>query len=69
VIYKDAKAFEAPPSVPGAAAHLHLKGYTQKVFPQKVTILKCYINILSENFTYTLWEHQRLLLNLVKGAV
>jgi len=37
---------EAPPSVPGAVAHLHLKGHTQKwpVFahPQKVTNLTFY---------------------------
>jgi len=42
---KEHKLVEAPPPVPGAAAHLHLKGQTQKkwcVFahPQKMTI--CY---------------------------
>jgi hypothetical protein len=47
--------------VPGAAAHLHLKGQTQKrgVFahPQKVTTLTCYIKISVGYFELKLHIH------------
>jgi len=58
---KMTSALEAPPSVSGAAAHLHLKGQTKKrwVFahPQRVTILTCYVKISVWYFELKLHIH------------
>jgi len=52
---------KALPSVPGAAAHLHLKGHTQKrcvlAHLQIVTILTCYIKLYVGNFEQKLHIH------------
>jgi len=74
---KRTQALVAPPPVLGAAAHLHLKGQTQKrrgfANPQKVTILTCYIIISVGYFELELHihplGHQILILYLVKRAL
>jgi len=61
----EARAVKAPPSSgkwPGAAAHLHLKGHTQKQRVFAHTQIGANLTSYNKWYNNTFWGHQRLIL-------
>ncbi len=76
-LFAKAWALEAPPSSPGATAHLHLKQHTQLFwcfgsYPKSGHFNKLYkmlCGVFWAQISHTLWGHQILILYLVKRGI